>query len=165
MHGLGVVPRAAPMSTRLKTFRARQITPALGTLPDKFVGLGAQNRGVGMAGVEEWHGVPDGAGLGGLRVDLSPHVDVQVCLCVADEVHYVLGAAQQDIDAVFRPEKPYLPVPVASHERHDFHLCLLALEVVHRGQAQRLKQLPFFNRPVVLLNLGRVPPSVAIMLE
>lgn len=99
---LGVTPRPALVPARLEAFPTRQVTAAVGALEEKVAWLSAEDGRLGVAGAAERDGVAYCAGVGELRMDVGPHLDSEVRLRVADEVHAVLSAAEEDVDAVLR---------------------------------------------------------------
>jgi hypothetical protein len=80
-------------------------------------------------------------------MDIDPHRHVQVRFCVPDEVHAVLGAAEEHVDAVLSAQKPNFGLVVAADERDNDDLGLFPLEIVDCGQADCLQQLFLFHRP------------------
>jgi hypothetical protein len=80
-------------------------------------------------------------------MDVDPHRHVQVRLGVPDQVHAVLGAAEQHVDAVLGAQKADFGLAVAANERDDDDLGLFPLKVVNCRQADRLQQLFLFHRP------------------
>jgi len=67
--------------------------------------------------------------------DLLPHWHVRVCVSVANEIHSVLGTAQENVDTIRCLEKSNVSSFVASNQRDDDNLGLLTLEIVDSGHA------------------------------
>lgn len=93
-----------------------------------------------VAGAAQLQGPPDAARGLELAAHLVPHGDVGVRVDVADEVHAVLGAAQQDVDPVGGAEEPDFSLGVAADQRHDDYFGFFSLEVVNGGEAKALDQ-------------------------
>lgn len=68
--------------------------------------------------------------------DLRPHCDMTVCRRVADDAHSMFGPRKQDVDSVGCSKEAAFVLFIASHQRHDYHLGFLALEVVNSGNTE-----------------------------
>ena len=100
VHGLRVALGRALVAAAVQAAVTGEVAAAVGTEASEVIGLAAPDWRVAVPRTAEFECRADGiAGLE-LALDVNPHSNVRVRVRVADEVHAMLGAAQQHIDAV-----------------------------------------------------------------
>ena len=65
------------------------------------------------------------------RDHCSPHLNMTGSARVADNVHPMLCPRQKNINPVWSSEETTLALVIASNQRHNHHLRLFALEIIH----------------------------------
>lgn len=73
--------------------------------------------------------------------DLRPHGDMAGCRRISNDVHSMFGPRKQDVDSVGCPKEAAFVLFIASHQRYDYHLGFLALEVVNSGNTECLEKI------------------------
>jgi hypothetical protein len=146
VHDLRVALGRALVTAAVQAAVAAEVAAAVGTEAGEVVGLTAPDWPVDVPRTAELECRADGiAGLE-LASDVNPHSDIRVRVGVADEIHAVLGAAQQHVDAVRRLEETDLAAIVAANQRDNDDFGFLALEIVDGGETDLTDEFLLLER-------------------
>jgi hypothetical protein len=91
----------ALMAAWIEPTATRQAAPAFRTLSLKVLRLRTENGHFGVTRTTKSKFCTDCIYLGKLRMDISPHWNIQISFGISNEIHAVLSSAEEHVDAVF----------------------------------------------------------------
>ena len=127
--------RHTPVPARIQAPVASKPAPSFGAVCCELLRLRDLNLGLGVTRAAKSEGRADGI----LEAQHAEHGgNVGVGVRIADEIHAVLGAAEEDVDAILRPQEADTVSVVAADERDENDFGLFALKVVDSGDAEEV---------------------------
>lgn len=138
VHSLRMTLRHAPVPARIQAPVASEPAPSFGAVCRKLLRLRDLNLGLGVTRAAKSEGRADGILEAQHAEHGGPHGNVGVGVRIADEVHAVLGAAEEDVDAILRPQEADTVSIVAANERNENDFGLFVLKVVDSGDAEEV---------------------------
>lgn len=109
----------AHVTTVRKTPVARQPASTFWALPWEIIRLRNLNGGVLMPRATETQGVTDCVRCAEQINDFLPHRDVRISIRITDEIHPMLGTANEDVNSVRRPQETHTFLDITPNQRHN----------------------------------------------
>lgn len=140
MHSWRVALGLTLVSASFQPPFTRQRASALGRQLEKVLWMRTLYRRILVSWTAEVESASDGISLLKSSAHIHPHRDIRVRVGASNEIHAVLGSAEQNVNAVRRPEEADLSLGIAPDQGHDDDLGLFTLEVVDCGQSKTLQK-------------------------
>ena len=143
-----MILRYIPVPARIQAPVASKPAPSFGAIYCELLRLRDLNLGLGVTRAAKSEGRADGI----LEAQHAEHGgNIGIGIRIADKIYAVLGAAEEDVDTILRPQEADTVSVVTADERDENDFSLFALKVIDSSDTEEVIEGLLFEERFAIL--------------